>query len=163
MSVQAVDLRHTSDALRLADAAASAVPQAGPRMLAFLTGQQAHAAAQAGDRNQALARLREAETAMDRAGSQGKTFGSYDPSSLQYHIAQVRYELGDRQASIDALQQAGRLRGPAYRRTHYATWAPSPNASSNSAISKKHAQTGTQCSTTTPQSSPADATTASRR
>jgi len=118
MSVQAVDLRHTSDALRLADAAASAVPQAGPRMLAFLTGQQAHAAAQAGDRNQALARLREAETAMDRAESQGKTFGSYDPSSLQYHIAQVRYELGDRQASIDALQQADRLRGPAYRRTH---------------------------------------------
>jgi hypothetical protein len=117
MSVQAVDLHHTSDALHLADAAAAAAPHAGPRMLAFLTGQQAHAAAQAGDRSQALARLRDAETAMDQAESQAQTFGSYDPAALHYHIAQVRYELGDRQASIDALGRAGRLRGPAYRRT----------------------------------------------
>ncbi|MGW7030754.1 hypothetical protein ACWGFX_26780 [Streptomyces xanthophaeus] len=56
MSVQAVDLGHGSLAVRLADAAASASPQAGPRMLAFLAGQQAHAAAQTGDRTGALLR-----------------------------------------------------------------------------------------------------------
>ncbi|MFD0535243.1 hypothetical protein ACFQY7_17355 [Actinomadura luteofluorescens] len=36
MSVQAVDLRHTADALRFAEAASAASPNAGPRMLAFL-------------------------------------------------------------------------------------------------------------------------------
>ncbi|MGH3885354.1 MAG: hypothetical protein ACRDSZ_02095 [Pseudonocardiaceae bacterium] len=116
MSVLAVDLRHTSDALRLADSAAAAAPHAGPRMLAFLTGQQAHAAAQSGDRTQALAKLREAEAAMDRAESQATTFGSYDPSSMNYHIAQVRYELGDRAQSITAMEQADRLRHQVYRR-----------------------------------------------
>ncbi|MGI9003092.1 MAG: hypothetical protein ACR2GH_15785 [Pseudonocardia sp.] len=116
MSVLAVDLRHTSDALRLADAASAAAPQAGPRMLAFLTGQQAHAAAQAGDRVQALAKLREAEAAMDRAESRAKAFGSYDPSSMNYHIAQVRYELGDRAESITAMEESDRLRYQVYRR-----------------------------------------------
>jgi hypothetical protein len=116
MSVQAVDLRHTNDAQRLADAASTAAPQAGPRMLAFLTGQQAHAAAQSGDRTRALAKLREAETAMDKAESQSKAFGSYDMASMHYHVAQVRYELGDHQASITALEQAHRLRHNVYRR-----------------------------------------------
>jgi hypothetical protein len=116
MSVQAVDLRHTRDALQLADAAAAASPHAGPRMLAFLTGQQAHAAAQSGDRAQALRMLRTAETAMDRAESPATTFGSYDPASLNYHIAQVRHELGDRKASIAALETADRLRHQVYRR-----------------------------------------------
>ncbi|MGH3833945.1 MAG: tetratricopeptide repeat protein [Pseudonocardiaceae bacterium] len=117
MSVLAVDLRHTSDALRMADAASAAAPKAGPRMLAFLTGQQAHAAAQSGDRAQALAKLREAEAAMDRAESRAKAFGSYDPSSMHYHIAQVRYELGDRAKSITAMEEADRLRHQVYRRS----------------------------------------------
>ena len=42
MSVQAVDLRHGTKAMELADAAAAASPKAGPRMRAFLAGQQAH-------------------------------------------------------------------------------------------------------------------------
>ncbi|MEU9107125.1 tetratricopeptide repeat protein [Streptomyces xanthophaeus] len=117
MSVQAVDLGHGSLAVRLADAAASASPQAGPRMLAFLTGQQAHAAAQTGDRAGALLRMREAESAMDKAESRAKAFGSYDPSSLSYHIGQVRYELGDIAGSIESLTEADRLREPVYRRT----------------------------------------------
>jgi tetratricopeptide (TPR) repeat protein len=116
MSVLAVDLRHTGDAVRLADAASAAAPQAGPRMLAFLTGQQAHAAAQSGDRTQALTKLREAETAMDRAESRAKALGSYDPSSMNYHIAQVRYELGDRAESITAMEESDRLRHQVYRR-----------------------------------------------
>jgi hypothetical protein len=118
MSVQAVDLGHSRVALQFADAASAASPRAGPRMLAFLTGQQAHAAAQSGDRAQALGLLRVAETAMDRAESQAKTFGSYDPASLNYHIAQVRYELGDRTASIAALETADRVRHQVYRRAH---------------------------------------------
>ena len=116
MSVQAVDLRHRGDAWRLADAASAASPQAGPRMRAFLAGQQAHAAAQSGDRTQALVKLREAETAMDRAESQAKALGSYDPSSMQYHVAQVRYELGDRAESITAMEESDRLRHQVYRR-----------------------------------------------
>ncbi|MFJ5997551.1 tetratricopeptide repeat protein [Streptomyces sp. NPDC092370] len=116
MSVQAVDLGHGADALRLAEAAAAASPKAGPRMLAFLTGQQAHAAAQEGDRTAALRYIREAEAAMDRAESRGKPLGSYDPAALNYHIAQVRYELGDVHGSIEALEESNRVRFSVYRR-----------------------------------------------
>lgn len=117
MSVQAVDLRHGSEALRLADSAAAASPQAGPRMRAFLAGQQAHAAAQEGNKRMALQRIREAETAMEKAESQSKTFGSYNPSSLAYHVGQVRYELGDVAGSIQLLEESDRLRPSTFRRT----------------------------------------------
>lgn len=72
MSVQAVDLGQGPVAMRLADAAAASSPQAGPRMRAFLVGQQAHAAAQIGDRRSALMYLQEAEVAMDKAESRGR-------------------------------------------------------------------------------------------
>ncbi|MFF0064199.1 tetratricopeptide repeat protein [Streptomyces sp. NPDC005279] len=117
MSVQAVDLRHGAKAMELADAAAAAAPEAGPRMLAFLVGQQAHASAQTRDRTSALRHIHEAEAAMDRAESRGKAFGSYDPSSLNYHVSQVRYELGDKAGAVDAMQQADELRPSVYRRT----------------------------------------------
>ncbi|GGT15520.1 hypothetical protein GCM10010271_17890 [Streptomyces kurssanovii] len=95
-------------------------------MLAFLAGQQAHAAAQTGDRTVALRRLHEAEAAMDRAESRTKAFGSYDPAALSYHIGQVRYELGDIAGSVDAFEESNRLREPVYRRArvrHGATLA----------------------------------------
>ncbi|WP_331748360.1 transcriptional regulator [Streptomyces sp. NBC_00648] len=117
MSVQAVDLGHGTKAMELADAAAAASPKAGPRMRAFLAGQQAHASAQTGDRTRALRYMREAEAAMDQAESRGRAFGSYDPSSLNYHISQVRYELGDTQGAVEALQQSDRLLYGIYRRT----------------------------------------------
>ncbi|MFI7295325.1 tol-pal system YbgF family protein [Streptomyces sp. NPDC050121] len=117
MSVQAVDLGHGQEAMRLADAAAAASPNAGPRMRAFLAGQQAHAAAQTGERSKALAYLREAEVAMEKAESRSKTFGSYNPSSLTYHVGQVRYELGDVRGSITALQDSDNLRPQSFRRT----------------------------------------------
>ncbi|MFF7655033.1 tetratricopeptide repeat protein [Streptomyces sp. NPDC007983] len=117
MSVQAVDLGHGQQAMRLADAAAAASPQAGPRMRAFLAGQQAHAAAQIGERDRALAHLREAEVAMDKAESREKAFGSYDPSSLNYHTSQVRYELGDVRGAVEAMQRSDNLRHDVYRRT----------------------------------------------
>ncbi|MFD0269067.1 tol-pal system YbgF family protein [Streptomyces sp. NPDC127106] len=117
MSVQAVDLGHGTEALRLADAAAAASPHAGPRMRAFLTGQQAHAAAQEGNGRMALQRMKEAEVAMDKAESQYRTFGSYNPSSLAYHVGQVRYELGDVPGSIESLEESDRLRPGTFRRT----------------------------------------------
>ncbi|MFF8956897.1 tetratricopeptide repeat protein [Streptomyces sp. NPDC014894] len=126
MSVQAVDLGHGRTAMRLADAASAASPQAGPRMRAFLAGQQAHAAAQIGDRGNSFKYLREAEIAMERAESRSKPFGSYDPSSLNYHVSQVRYELGDIAGSISAMQESDQLRYSTYRRArvrHRATLA----------------------------------------
>ncbi|WP_149827915.1 tetratricopeptide repeat protein [Streptomyces tailanensis] len=117
MSVQAVELGHGQQAMRLADAAAAASPNAGPRMRAFLAGQQAHAAAQTGERNKALMYLREAEVAMDKAESRAKIFGSYDPAALNYHTSQVRYELGDMTGAVEAMQQADKLRYNVYRRT----------------------------------------------
>jgi tetratricopeptide (TPR) repeat protein len=126
MSVQAVDLRHGPKAMELADAAAAASPKAGPRMRAFLAGQQAHAAAQTGDRAGALRYIREAEAAMDRAESRGKAFGSYDPAALNYHISQVRYELGDVPGAIAAMQESDKVRHSVYRRArvrHRATLA----------------------------------------
>ena len=116
MSVQAVDQGHGTYAVRLADAASAASPQAGPRMRAFLAGQQAHARAQTGDRKGAIKYLSEAEVAMEKAESQSKTFGSYNPSSLTYHIGQVRYELGDIPGSISALQESDKLRHSSFRR-----------------------------------------------
>jgi hypothetical protein len=117
MSVQAVDLRHGPEALRLADAAASAAPQAGPRMRAFLAGQQAHASAQVGDRQGALAYLREADAAMEKAEAREKSFGSYDPAALNYHTSQVRYELGDIAGAVAAMEKSDKLRYSIYRRT----------------------------------------------
>lgn len=121
MSVQAADLGHGTQATRLADAAAAASPQAGPRMRAFLAGQQAYGAAQVGDRHNALMHLREAEAALEKAESRESPFGSavsgrYTPSGLQGHTSQVRYELGDRKGAVEALQQADRLRHNVYRR-----------------------------------------------
>ena len=116
MSVQAVDLGHGQAAVRYAAAASAAAPQAGPRMFAFLAGQQAHAAAQTGDRAGALAHIRAAERAMEKAESKAKAHGSYDPSSLAYHVAKVRFELGDKSGAIDSMELSDRLRHDVYRR-----------------------------------------------
>ncbi|MCX2971134.1 MULTISPECIES: tetratricopeptide repeat protein [Streptomyces] len=117
MSVQAVDLGHGAQAQRLADAAAAASPQAGQRRRAFLAGQQAHAHAQIGDRGNALHFMAQAERAMERAESREKAFGSYDPAALNYHLGQMKFELGDVGGSITALEEADRLRPPVFRRT----------------------------------------------
>ncbi|GAA3292739.1 tetratricopeptide repeat protein [Streptomyces cinereospinus] len=117
MSVQAVDLGQSAHALRLANAAAAASPNAGPRMRAFLAGQQAHAYAATGDRHNALQSVRQAEMAMDKAESRAKAFGSYDPSSLAYHVAQVQYGLGDRAGAVKNLELSSKLRHGVYRRT----------------------------------------------
>jgi hypothetical protein len=117
MSVQAADLRHTRDAVQLADAASAASPKAGPRMRAFLVGQQAWAAAQSGERRAALALLSEAETALDKAESRERVSGRYDPSALNFHVSHVRYELGDTRGAVDAMQRSDRLREAGQRRS----------------------------------------------
>ncbi|MGI5171367.1 hypothetical protein ACQEU3_44160 [Spirillospora sp. CA-253888] len=61
-------------------------------------------------------KLRQAEDAVDRAESQAKAFGSYDPAALSYHTAQIRYELGDRAEAVAALEAADRQRHSVYRR-----------------------------------------------
>ncbi|MEU0804639.1 tetratricopeptide repeat protein [Streptomyces sp. NPDC005970] len=117
MSVQAVDLGHGREAMRLADAAAAASPKAGPRMRAFLAGQQAHAAAQLGNRTNARAYFRQAEVAMEKAESRERVFGFYDPATLYYHMSWVRHELGDVPGAVAAMQESDRLRYGVYRRT----------------------------------------------
>ncbi|MGW1149490.1 tetratricopeptide repeat protein, partial [Streptomyces sp. NPDC002454] len=110
ISVQAVDLGHGKLAVNLANAASASSPQTGPRLRAFMTGQQAHAFAVAGNRGEALRSLREAERSMERAESGSHTFGRYDPATLAYHTSQVRYALGDTAGSVDSLKSHFRLR-----------------------------------------------------
>jgi hypothetical protein len=117
MSVQAVDLGHGRQAMRLADAAAAASPQAGPRMRAFLAGQQAHSAAQLGNSAAAIRFMSQAERAMDVAESQSKAFGSYDPAALMYHLSQVRHELNDKTGAVQAMRESTKIAFPHYRRT----------------------------------------------
>ncbi|MDH6225252.1 hypothetical protein M2169_002222 [Streptomyces sp. MJP52] len=110
MSVQATGLGHGTKALELANAAAAASPTTNPRMRAFFAGQQAHAAARTGDRTGALRHLGDAETAMDRAESHVGVIGSYNPAALNYHVSQVRHELGDIPGAIRAMQLSDRSR-----------------------------------------------------
>ncbi|WP_323446341.1 tetratricopeptide repeat protein [Streptomyces yaizuensis] len=119
MSVQAVELGHGRKALRLADSAAAALPKAGPRMRAFLAGQQAHAAAQNGDRVPALKYLQEAEIALEKSAAQAQEFGfgSYNSSYLHYHTGQVRFELGDVAGSVRAMEESDQVRESAFRRS----------------------------------------------
>ncbi|MEU0986074.1 hypothetical protein [Streptomyces sp. NPDC005953] len=106
MSLQASSLGHGRKALELADSAAEAAPKAGPRLVAFLRGQQAHAAAMVGNGRQAFARLREAENALARADSRRESVGGYDRSAYQFHIAHVLYETKDLPGSIAALKES---------------------------------------------------------
>ncbi|MFF0592159.1 hypothetical protein [Streptomyces antibioticus] len=115
MSLQASSLGHGRTALELADSAAEAAPSAGPRLVAFLRGQQAHASAMVGDRRQAHARLREAETALSRADDRRDAIGGYDRTAYLFHVSHVLMEEGDYDGSIRALKNSIRLQ-PAQER-----------------------------------------------
>ncbi|MFD7547211.1 tetratricopeptide repeat protein [Streptomyces sp. NPDC059816] len=112
MSVQAADLGHGSVAVRLADAAAATSPNAGPRLRAFMLGQQAHSFAVAGDREAALRSIMATEKSLSIAESGPGPFGGYGPATLAYHTAQVRHALGDVTGSVESLMLHFRLRGP---------------------------------------------------
>ncbi|MFJ9718167.1 hypothetical protein ACIRPQ_19850 [Streptomyces sp. NPDC101213] len=109
MSLQATNLRHGRMALELADSAAEAAPSAGPRLVAFLRGQQAHAASMVGDRRQAHARLREAETALSQADNRRDAIGGYDQTAYLFHVSHVLMEEKDLPGSIKAMQQSIRV------------------------------------------------------
>ncbi|MFF8560985.1 hypothetical protein ACF06I_18990 [Streptomyces albidoflavus] len=126
MSLQASSLGHGRMALELADSAAEAAPSAGPRLVAFLRGQQAHAASMVGDRNQAHSRLREAESALARADNRRDAVGGYDQTAYLFHVSHVLMEEGDHAGSIKALKHSIRVQAPQERqgRVHaYATLA----------------------------------------
>ncbi|MEV3875231.1 hypothetical protein [Streptomyces sp. NPDC049906] len=106
MSLQASHLGHGRKALELADSAAEAAPSAAPRLVAFLRGQQAHAAAMVGDRRQAHDRLREAENALSRADDRREAVGGYDRTAWLFHMAHVLHEERDLQGSVRVLQQS---------------------------------------------------------
>ncbi|MFE3143509.1 hypothetical protein [Streptomyces scopuliridis] len=106
MSLQASNLGYGKRALELADSAAEASPQAGPRLRAFLSGQQAHSAAMVGDKRQAFTRLRETETALTKADNRRESVGGYDATAYLFHTSHVLYEFKDLPGSISALQQS---------------------------------------------------------
>ncbi|MEU2790214.1 hypothetical protein [Streptomyces sp. NPDC007100] len=106
MSLQASSLGYGAKALELADSAATAAPAAGPRLVAFLRGQQAHAASMTGDRHTAITRLREAETALSKADSRRESIGGYDASAYLFHVAHVLYEFKDLPGSVNALHSS---------------------------------------------------------
>ncbi|MFF3247072.1 hypothetical protein ACFYWY_25840 [Streptomyces sp. NPDC002870] len=106
MSLQASNLGYGQKSLELADSAAEAAPAAGPRLVAFLRGQQAHAASMVGDRQLSHRRLREAEAALSKADSRRDAIGGYDQTAWLFHVSHVLYEERDLPGSIKALQQS---------------------------------------------------------
>ncbi|MFF8772010.1 hypothetical protein [Kitasatospora sp. NPDC015120] len=110
MALQASNLGHGPKTLELADSAAEAAPASGPRLRAFLTGQQAHGAAMVKDQRQAFARLAETETALARAEGRNDAVGGYDQAAYHFHVSHVLYELGDLPGAIKELQLSNRTR-----------------------------------------------------
>ncbi|MFF8506724.1 hypothetical protein ACF064_01425 [Streptomyces sp. NPDC015492] len=110
MSLQATHLGHGKRGLELADSAAEAAPSAGPRLVAFLRGQQAAAAAMTGDRHTAFTRLRETEEALSRADNRRDAVGGYDLAAYHFHEAHVRWHLKDPEGSIKALRRSNAVR-----------------------------------------------------
>ncbi|MCX4880965.1 hypothetical protein [Streptomyces sp. NBC_00847] len=109
MSLQASNLGYGPKALELADSAAEAAPSAGPRLVAFLRGQQAHSASMVGLKQQAHARLKEAEDALSKADNRRDAIGGYDQTAYLFHVSHVLYEEKDFAGSIKALKQSIRL------------------------------------------------------
>ncbi|MEV6250674.1 hypothetical protein AB0M38_31555 [Streptomyces sp. NPDC051742] len=115
MSLQATHLGHGKKGLELADSAAEAAPSAGPRLVAFLRGQQAAAAAMTGDRHIAFTRLRETEDALSKADNRRDSVGGYDQAAYHFHEAHVRWHLKDPEGSIKALRRSNAVRSPLER------------------------------------------------
>lgn len=158
MSVQAVDLRHGAKAMELADVAAAASPKAGPRMRAFLSGQQAHAAAQTGDRTVPCgtsARRRLRWTAPSRAARRSDRM-----TRLRSTTTSVRFVTNS--ATVPALSKPCRSRtrcASASTAVHgYDTERLWLSGNWRSATSKRPAPPGTKLLTTTLWFSPAGPT-----
>ncbi|MFD9072286.1 hypothetical protein [Streptomyces lasiicapitis] len=106
MSLQMTSLRHGRKGLEFADSAAEAAPKSGPRLVAFLRGQQAHAASMVKDRRQAHVRLREAEDALSQADNRRDAIGGYDRTAWLFLLSHVLLEENDLPGSIKALKDS---------------------------------------------------------
>jgi tetratricopeptide (TPR) repeat protein len=106
MSLQMTSLRHGAKGLEFADSAAEAAPSAGPRLVAFLRGQQAHAASMVKDRRQAHIRLSEAEDALSKADNRRDAVGGYDRTAWLFHLSHVLMEENDLPGAIKALKES---------------------------------------------------------
>ncbi|MFJ5926459.1 hypothetical protein ACIQF6_28040 [Kitasatospora sp. NPDC092948] len=115
MALQASNLGNGPKALQFADSAAEAAPVAGPRLVAFLRGQQAHGAAMVGDQRTAFSRLAETEAALSRADGRNDAVGGYDQAAYHFHVSHVLAALSDLPGSIKALQQSNRFRAATER------------------------------------------------
>lgn len=115
MALQASNLGYGNKALKLADSAAEAAPAAGPRLTAFLRGQQAHGAAMVKDRRMAFTRLRETEDALSQADGRNDAVGGYDRAAYLFHTAHVLWEVGDQHGSVKALRRSNKHRPEAER------------------------------------------------
>lgn len=112
MALQAANLKHAALALELANSAAEVAPKAGPRLRAFLTGQQAQGAALVGDRRQAFSHLAETQAALSQADNRRDAIGGYDQAAYYFHVSSVLYALGDVPGSVKAMQDSNRMRPP---------------------------------------------------
>ncbi|SEO15250.1 hypothetical protein [Actinacidiphila rubida] len=112
MALQAANLKQGKRALELADSAAEAAPKAGPRLQAFLAGQQAQGAALVGDGRLAFSRLAQTQAALSRADNRRDTIGGYDQAAYFFHVSSVLHALGDVPGSITAMQDSNRVRPP---------------------------------------------------
>ncbi|PYC78580.1 hypothetical protein C7C46_15875 [Streptomyces tateyamensis] len=110
MSLQAANLGYGPRALEYADAAAECAPAAGPRLTAFLRGQQAHGAALVHDQRLAFTRLNQTEAALAKADGRNDAVGGYDWAAYHFHVSSVLYALGDLPRSIQAMRQSNRVR-----------------------------------------------------
>ncbi|WP_035841376.1 hypothetical protein [Kitasatospora azatica] len=110
MALQAANLGYGPRALEYADAAAECAPAAGPRLTAFLRGQQAHGAALVQDQRLAFARLNQTEAALAKADGRNDAVGGYDWAAYHFHVSSVLYALGDLPGSIKAMRQSNRVR-----------------------------------------------------
>ncbi|MFE9425077.1 hypothetical protein ACFYNO_19110 [Kitasatospora sp. NPDC006697] len=110
MALQAANLGYGPRALEYADAAAECAPAAGPRLTAFLRGQQAHGAALVKDQRLAFTRLNETEAALSKADGRNDAVGGYDWAAYHFHVSSVLYALGDLPGSIQAMRQSNRVR-----------------------------------------------------
>jgi hypothetical protein len=128
LSSQAHQLGHRQQSLALAESACEAAPaDAAPSARSFLYAGLAVAQAAEGERAQALAALRRAETELARAPADlttgpespdgGEPVGTYQDASLHYQAGQVRAALGDRDGAIRELRASVRSRPAGERRS----------------------------------------------
>ncbi|MFB7176058.1 tol-pal system YbgF family protein [Streptomyces sp. NPDC056254] len=107
LSLQAHSRGHRRQAVDLAEAAVGQTASHLPRNYrAALLGQQAVAAAAAGDRHRALSHLNAAERHLDRDSNAATPIGAYNRASFAHQQAEVTAALGDLGGAIPALRIA---------------------------------------------------------